>query len=278
MARVAYYYDSSKCMGCHGCQISCKQWNQEKTVKTHFKTGYGNPQALDPDTRMIMRYYEGIEKDTNPINLNFLKQQCYHCGDPACVKVCPSGALSQTKNGIVAVDQDKCIACGYCHNACPFAIPMIGKHVNKCDMCHSRVENGNDKDLTSIPACVKTCPAQAMEFGDRSAMLAKADKRVAWLKSRGYKDANVYGATSLGGLGIIPVLKYTPEHYGLPVNPTVPVEVTVWKDIFNPLGLLMLAGAFGMTVVHRLMQRGQDDSSHQQSDTDAGTGKEDMKG
>lgn len=278
MARVAYYYDSSKCMGCHGCQISCKQWNQEKTVKTHFKTGYGNPQALDPDTRMIMRYYEGIEKDTNPINLNFLKQQCYHCGDPACVKVCPSGALSQTKNGIVAVDQDKCIACGYCHNACPFAIPMIGKHVNKCDMCHSRVEKGNDKDLTSTPACVKTCPAQAMEFGDRSAMLAKAEKRVAWLKSRGYKDANVYGSTSLGGLGIIPVLKYTPEHYGLPVNPTVPTEVTVWKDIFNPLGLLMLAGAFGMTVVHRLMQRGQDDSSHKQSDTDAGTGKEDMKG
>ena len=278
MARVAYYYDSSKCMGCHGCQISCKQWNQEKTVKTHFKTGYGNPQALDPDTRMIMRYYEGIEKDTNPINLNFLKQQCYHCGDPACVKVCPSGALSQTKNGIVAVDQDKCIACGYCHNACPFAIPMIGKHVNKCDMCLSRVEKGNDKDLTSTPACVKTCPAQAMEFGDRSAMLAKAEKRVAWLKSRGYKDANVYGATSLGGLGIIPVLKYTPEHYGLPVNPTVPAEVTVWKDIFNPLGLLMLAGAFGMTVVHRLMQRGQNDSTHQQSDTDAGTGKEDMKG
>ncbi len=278
MARVAYYYDSSKCMGCHGCQISCKQWNQEKTVKTHFKTGYGNPQALDPDTRMIMRYYEGIEKDTNPINLNFLKQQCYHCGDPACVKVCPSGALSQTKNGIVAVDQDKCIACGYCHNACPFAIPMIGKHVNKCDMCLSRVEKGNDKDLTSTPACVKTCPAQAMEFGDRSAMLAKAEKRVAWLKSRGYKDANVYGSTSLGGLGIIPVLKYTPEHYGLPVNPTVPTEVTVWKDIFNPLGLLMLAGAFGMTVVHRLMQRGQDDSSHKQSDTDAGTGKEDMKG
>lgn len=277
MARVAYYYDSSKCVGCHGCQITCKQWNQEKTVKTHFKTGYGNPPVLDPDTRMIMKYYEGMEKETNPVNLNFLKYQCFHCGDPACVKVCPSGCLSKTATGIVAVDQEKCIACGYCHSACPFAIPMIGKNVNKCDMCRSRTEQGNDKDMSSTPACVKTCPAHAMEYGDRDAMLAKANKRVEWLKSRGHKDANVYGGTVLGGLGIIPVLKYAPEHYGLPANPTVPTEVTVWKDIFNPLGLLMLAGAFGMTVVHRIMQRGKDDGHSTDHDT-TGSGKEDIKG
>ena len=116
-----------------------------------------------------------------------------------------------------------------------------------------------------------------MEFGDRDAMLAKANKRVEWLKSRGHKDANVYGATALGGLGIIPVLKYKPEHYGLPANPTVAAELTVWKDIFNPLGLLMLAGAFGMTVVHRLMQRGGDDSHSSHSDS-SDSGKEDMKG
>ena len=274
MARVAYYFDSSKCVGCHGCQISCKQWNQEKAVKTHFTTGYGNPPALSPDTRMIMRYYEGMEKDTNPMNLNFLKYQCFHCGDPACVKVCPSGALSKTENGIVAVDQDKCISCGYCHNACPFSIPSIGKNVNKCDMCLSRTQSGNDKERTSIPACVKTCPAGAMEFGDRTAMLAKAQKRVEWLKSRGYQDANVYEANSLGGLGIVPVLKYAPQQYGLPANPKIPVEVTVWKDFFNPLGLLMMAGAFGVTIVHRLMQRGQNDNHS--SDHDAGNGKGDM--
>ncbi len=271
MARVAYYFDSSKCVGCHGCQISCKQWNQEKAVKTHFETGYGNPPVLNPDTRMIMRYYEGMEKTTNPINLNFLKFQCFHCGDPACVKVCPSGALSKTENGIVAVDQDKCIACGYCHNACPFTIPSIGKYVNKCDMCLSRTQSGNDKERTSIPACVKTCPAGAMEFGERTAMLAKAQKRVEWLKSRGYKDANVYEANGVGGLGIIPVLKYSPQQYGLPANPTISAEITVWKDYFNPLGLVMMAGAFGMTILHRLMQRGQDENHS--SDHDNGSGK-----
>lgn len=275
MARVAYYYDSSKCVGCHGCQVSCKQWNQERTVATTFKTGYQNPPSLNPDTRMIMKYYEGMEQVSNPANLNFLKYQCFHCGDPACVKVCPSGALAQTPTGIIAVDQDKCIACGYCHNACPFTIPMIGTHVNKCDMCRSRTEQGGDKDLTNTPACVKTCPAQAMEFGDREALVAKARKRVEWLKSRGYAEANVYGEHILGGLGIIPVLKYSPEKYGLPASPSMPVEISLWKDVFNPLGLLMLAGAFGMTAVHRLMQRGKDGEKH--SDANSGQGKGDMK-
>ena len=119
-------------------------------------------------------------------------------------------------------------------------------------MCLSRVAEGNDKDHTAIPACVKTCPAQAMDFGDRDKMLAKAHKRVEWLKSRGYKDANVYGEHDLGGLGIIPILKYAPEKYDLPAKPKVATELVVWKDIFNPLGLLMMAGAFGMTAVHRL--------------------------
>jgi len=273
MARQAYYYDSSKCMGCHGCQVTCKQWNEEKADKTHFVDGYQNPPKLDKDTRMIMRYYENFEKDTIP-QLNLLKYQCFHCGDPACVKVCPSGTLHKTASGVVAVDWEKCIACGYCVNACPFNIPAVGAHVNKCDMCRSRTENGSADDKTSIPACVKTCPAGAMEFGDRDALLTKAHKRVDWLKSRGYDQANVYGEDILGGLGIIPVLKYPPTNYGLPANPTMPVEVTLWKDIFNPLGLLMMAGAFGMTIAHRFLTR-REEGLHK---SESGKGEGDVKG
>lgn len=243
MARLAYLFDSSKCMGCHGCQVSCKQWNQEKALKTHFEGSFQNPPKLSVDTRMIMKFYENFEKDTIP-QLNILKYQCFHCGEPACVKVCPSGALTKTSTGIVAMDQSKCIACGYCHNACPYNIPEIGEHVNKCDMCLSRTENGNDKDKTSTPACVKACPAGAMEFGDRDALIAKAKSRVEWLKGRGVSTANVYGDQILGGLGIISILKADPVKYGLPTNPSVPVEVTIWKDVLNPLGLLAFVGAF----------------------------------
>lgn len=276
MARMAYYFDGSKCIGCHGCQVACKQWNQEKAVPTKFVDGYTNPPTLNTDTRMIMKYHENFEKDTVP-QLFMLKHQCYHCGEPACVKVCPSGCLTKTAEGIVAADTAKCIACGYCRSACPFTIPTIGDHVNKCDMCLSRTQSGSAKEQTNIPACVKSCSAAALEFGERDKLVAQAKKRVEWLKGRGYQHANLYGEGFLGGLGIISVLTHKPVNYGLPENPSVPVEVTVWKDIFNPMGLLMLAGAFGMTVVHRLMQRGGDDSHSSKSDS-TGSGKEDMKG
>jgi len=274
MARQAYLYDSSKCVGCHGCQVACKQWNEEKTLKTGFVAGYQNPQMVNADTRMVLRFYEDFENDTIP-QLNLLKYQCFHCGEPACVKVCPSGALFKTAAGIVAMDQDKCIACGYCHNACPFSIPAVGKHVNKCDMCRSRTENGSDSDKTSVPACVKACPAGALEFGEREVLLAKAHKRVGWLKSHGCSQANVYGENVLGGLGIISVLKYPPVKYGLPANPTMPVAVTLWKDVFGKLDLLMLVGAFGMTAVHRFLARRQE--GIHRSDADASKGGEDIK-
>lgn len=273
MARLAYLFDSSKCMGCHGCQISCKQWNEEQATRTTFTGTLQNPPALSKDTRTIVRFYENFESDTTP-QLNLLKIQCYHCGDPACVKACPSGTLTKTANGITAVDPSKCIACGYCHSACPFSVPAIGKHVNKCDMCFSRTENGNDKEKTTVPACVKTCPAGALEFGDRDELVAKANKRVEWLKSRGNAQANLYGEKILGGLGVISVLKYPPANYGLPANPSMPLEVTIWKDLFNPAGLLMLLGAFGATAAHYLLARTQANKHHH----DADHGKEDMKG
>lgn len=269
MARMAYSFDSSKCTGCHGCQVSCKQWNQEKTVATKFSGSYQNPPQLDKDTRMIVRYYENFEKDTIP-QLNLLKFQCFHCGDAACVKVCPSGALSKTAHGSTAVDTGKCIACGYCHSACPFTIPVVGTHVNKCDMCFSRTQNGSDSDRTSTPACVKTCPAGALEYGNRESLLDQAHKRIAWLKSRGYSQANVYGDNVLGGLGVISILKYPPANYGLPANPSVPSEIIAWKDVFNPFGLVMLAGAMGLTVAHRILVARQNGGHSPEIDKEKG--------
>jgi formate dehydrogenase beta subunit len=274
MARLAYYFDSSKCVGCHGCQTICKQWNQEKAVTTLFTGSLQNPPTLDTNTRMIMRYYENFETESMP-SLNFLKYQCFHCGEPACVKVCPSGALTKSETGIVGMDTEKCIACGYCHNACPFSIPMVGKTVNKCDMCQSRTKNGSSEDKTETPACVKTCPAGALEFGDRDKLIAKANKRVEILQARGNAKANLYGENVLGGLGIISVLKYPPDYYELPANPSIPLEVTVWKDYFNPLGLLMLGGAMGMAAfLHFLALKQPKDGDHHHNETADGKGKE----
>jgi formate dehydrogenase iron-sulfur subunit len=147
------------------------------------------------------------------------------------------------------MDKSKCIACGYCRSACPFTVPTIGKTVNKCDMCRSRIDNGSESDMTVRPACVKACQADALIFGDRDELVEVAKKRVEWLKGRGYDKANVYGLEGVDGLGVVSVLLDEPEKYGLPAVPTIPLELTLWRDIVSPFGALALAGAAGMAAL-----------------------------
>jgi formate dehydrogenase iron-sulfur subunit len=98
------------------------------------------------------------------------------------------------------------------------------------------------------PACVKTCPAGALDWGDRDAMIAKADARVQELQTeRGFPKANIYGKTQLGGLGRIYVLTAPAEAYGLPADPKYPPLSTLQK-IIQPLGQI----AFGATIVGAL--------------------------
>ena len=83
----------------------------------------------------------------------------------------------------------------------------------KCTLCIDRTGNG----LT--PACVKTCPATALDWGDRGEMLAKGNARVAALQANGHPKARLYGAHELGGLHRLYVLVDEPSVYGLPESP-----------------------------------------------------------
>jgi formate dehydrogenase iron-sulfur subunit len=92
------------------------------------------------------------------------------------------------------------------------------------------------------PACVKTCPAQALYWGDRDKMIGAAKKRVGTLQTRGYRNANLYGENLVGGLGRLYVLIEKPQAYGLPVHPQYPYFATLWQDIVQPLGKVAMGG------------------------------------
>ncbi|MCD8339671.1 MAG: 4Fe-4S dicluster domain-containing protein [Burkholderiales bacterium] len=220
---VALYFDSSKCTGCKGCQVACKQWNTLYSPlglnEQKFTGSYQAPLDLNGQTRLVMTFgeQEGTTKKSRPVEWAFGRKSCFHCSDPACVEICPSGCLQKQANGIVTVDAEKCIGCKYCQQACPFDVPKYdefnGGKVEKCTMCYERLENGR------LPACVQTCQPEALQFGPRDEMLDKAHKRVDWLKNRGYQKAAVYGEDELGGLHVIQVAKYGKEAHGLPENP-----------------------------------------------------------
>ena len=162
--RVSVLVDTTRCIGCRACQVACKQWNQLRATKTVFTGSYENPKHLSADTWTIVRFHEFDDKPT----WRFNKQQCYHCDDASFVTVCPTGAAQKRDNGIVFIDQSICAGCKYCIEACPFQTPQPGHSgaAIKCRFCMDRVENGLP------PACVKSCPSDALFFGSRREVLA----------------------------------------------------------------------------------------------------------
>ncbi len=195
----AVLIDTTKCMGCRGCQVACKQWNEQKAESTAFfgGPGYQNPPALSADTFTLVKYHE--VETSEGLKWVFTKHGCMHCEEPACVSACPVGALNRQASGAVTYDASKCIGCRYCMLACPWQIPKyqwtaLAPYVRKCTGCDERVAHGKK------PACVSTCPTGALQYGPRDAMLAEARKRIAD-NPKQYVN-HIYGEKEAGGTGV----------------------------------------------------------------------------
>ncbi len=238
---VAKLIDVSACIGCKACQVACSEWNDIRAEVGSCVGVYDNPTDLSAQAWTVMRFAEHEEKD----RLEWLirKDGCMHCADPGCLKSCPSpGAIIQYANGIVDFHQENCIGCGYCVTGCPFNVPRISKEDSKaykCSLCSDRVAVGQE------PACVKTCPTGAIQFGSKEDMKDYAAERVADLKRRGYDQAGLYDPQGVGGTHVMYVLHHAdrPELYsGLPANPSISPLVSLWKGFAKPLATLALAG------------------------------------
>lgn len=237
MAEIAMLHDTSKCTGCRACMVACKQWKDLPAVKEPFYGTYQSHENLNPSTYNVMRFKETTIRDE--FKWIFLKYQCFHCGEPGCVKACPTGTLSKNPNGTVVYDWDKCIACRYCESGCPFGVPkvdMVQKHVTKCDLCADRIDNG------MVPSCAKTCTANAILFGTREEMTKIANERLEELK-KDYPDACLYGVDKndeVGGTSMMYVLNERPSVFDLPENPGVSPSLDIWKNIIQPGGKILI--------------------------------------
>ncbi|MFH0846480.1 MAG: 4Fe-4S dicluster domain-containing protein [Chloroflexota bacterium] len=208
MKDKAFLIDTSKCMGCRGCQVACKQWNQLPAEATVNTGSYENPPTTKPNTYTKVAFKEVVEGGS--VKWLFRKEQCMHCTDAACVNSCPVDAQGRNEYGLTEIDKDKCIGCGLCAQVCPFQMPKISeatKKASKCWVCLDRISEGME------PACAKACPTDAISFGDREEMLALGRNKVAASKD---KKLYLYGTIEFGGLHVMYVLPEPPEIYGLP--------------------------------------------------------------
>lgn len=209
--------DIARCIGCKGCEVACKEWNELKVEPTVNFGSYQSHEDLSPDTWLLMWFRE-TEIDGN-LNWLIKKDACLHCEEPGCLYACPApGAIVQYENGIVDFNQENCIGCQYCVSGCPFDIPRFDKttkRVYKCNMCIDRVEAGLE------PACVKTCPTNAISWGTKDDMLALATGKVETLKERGFANAAVYDPTGVGGVHMMYVVPHGNRlaEYDLPEDP-----------------------------------------------------------
>jgi Fe-S-cluster-containing dehydrogenase component/formate-dependent nitrite reductase membrane component NrfD len=143
--KYGFLIDHRKCIGCHACTVACKSEN-EVPIGTY---------------RTWVKY---IEKGNYPDTQRFFSVlRCNHCQDAPCVTICPTTALFKRDNGVVDFDNNRCIGCKSCMQACPYDALYIDPYSNtaaKCNFCAPRVETGMQ------PACEVVCPTQAILSGD----------------------------------------------------------------------------------------------------------------
>ncbi len=149
---LGFYFDMTRCVGCRACQVACKDKNN-----------------LDLGT--ILRNAKTYEVGTFPKVKTFsYAATCNHCENPACVAVCPVGAMYKAEDGTVQHDEALCIGCQACVNACPYGVPQYveaKQKSTKCDSCAYLRAKGMK------PACVDACPSRALDFGDIDELKAK---------------------------------------------------------------------------------------------------------
>jgi Fe-S-cluster-containing dehydrogenase component len=147
MPQIGWIFDVSKCTGCQACINACKF---ENNTTLDFTVNY--------------RWFVRRESGTYPApKVEFFTLACNHCDEPACLAACPVGAIEKrASDGIVLIDQGKCIGCEYCVWACPYGVPQVNEvahKVEKCTFCVHRIEQG------LRPACVDTCVGGAIQLG-----------------------------------------------------------------------------------------------------------------
>jgi formate dehydrogenase iron-sulfur subunit len=224
--------DITKCIGCRACEQACR-------------TAHG--QAQEQPAKLTATSFTVVEEHGD----KFVRRMCQHCEEPACASACLVGALTKTELGPVVYDETKCMGCRYCMVACPYQVPKyewnkLAPYVRKCDMCYERVRSGQQT------VCAEACPTGATMFGDRTALLREARKRMD--ENPAYVQ-HVYGETELGGASVMYLTDVPFEKLGFVTPPNEGPMPDLSAAALGDTPTFVLVGGTLLTGIYWIMQR-----------------------
>lgn len=270
--RKGLLIDTTLCIGCRGCQVACKQWNRLPAEKSRFNPTVTSPGALSATTWTHIAFSEVAATADRPA-WDFVKRQCMHCDDPACVAVCPVGAFRRSRTGAVVHDESKCMGCRYCMLACPYDIPKFewektAPLIKKCTLCYDRLVAG------LAPSCSKTCPTGATKFGERDSLLAEAGRR---LKARPARYIQkVYGDDEAGGSAVLYISDVSFDKLGFRSDLGIaPLPTYTWHWLTKVPGIAVgttvaLAGLWQVTKRRVELEKGESKDADSAGSSQAG--------
>jgi len=227
--------DVTRCTGCSQCIDACVEENS---------LGEDVRQPQDSGDGLSARRWSSIVQspEGRPV-----RKFCRHCLEPACVSVCPVGAMYKTEEGPVLYDSSKCMGCRYCMMACPFGIPRYEWDspvplVKKCTLCAVRVDAGHR------PACVEACPEEALIFGERDELLVLAHSRIQAEPHR-YQPV-VYGEKDAGGTSVLYISDVSLDflaYHNAPGEAPLPDLSWNWLSLVPGVGLATAGLMTGLT-------------------------------
>jgi anaerobic dimethyl sulfoxide reductase subunit B (iron-sulfur subunit) len=158
--RYGFYLDTRACTGCKACQLACKD-------KNNLDRGILWRRVIEMEGGDWNKQGNAWVSD---LFVYFLSLACMHCEQPICMEVCPTGAITQRKDGIVIINEKVCIGCRYCQWVCPYAALQYDSSkgvMTKCNLCFDLLDQG------LAPACVSACQMRVLKFGDIGHLRAK---------------------------------------------------------------------------------------------------------